>query len=157
MNITVAGGTMTRTQKVCAFVLAFVLTSPTIALSQMGTSCADCPSYKAAFSIENDSRVAIPYQYRWGDKGSWNDTTLQPGRVNTHSWPLGEDKHAKIHPPHVRFDKIGGDSEFEEQGYKLQFHAVGYAGYGPSKDNTEPKKYYFKYAPDGKHLDLHAR
>jgi hypothetical protein len=123
----------------------------------MGTSCGDCPNYHATFSIENETGVAIPYQYRWGDKGPWHNTTLERGRVNTHSWPLGEDKHAKIHPPYVRFDKIGGDAQFEEQGYRMEFYAVGYGGYGPSKDNTEPKKYYFKYGPDGKQLYLLAR
>jgi hypothetical protein len=146
---------MTRNQKVCGIVLAFVLTSPTIALSESGTSCADCPSYHAAFSITYDTGVAIPYQYKWGEKAPWHNTTLESGRVNTHSWPLGEDKHAKIHAPYVRFDKIGGDPQFEEQDYRMEFYAVGYAGYGPNKDNTEPKKYYFKW--DGNNLLLLAR
>jgi hypothetical protein len=149
---------MTRNQNVLGIVLAFVLTSPTIALSEeTGTSCADCPSYQAAFSIENETGVAIPYQYKWGEKGHWHNTRLESGRVNTHSWPLGEDKNAKIHAPFVRFDKIGGDAQFEEQDYRMEFYAVGYAGYGPNKANTEPKKYYFKYEPDGKHIRLLAR
>ena len=76
----------------------------TIALSEeTGASCADCPSYQAAFSIENETGVAIPYQYKWGEKGHWHNTRLESGRVNTHSWPLGEDKNAKIHAPFVTF------------------------------------------------------
>src|SRR6266849_3372020 len=146
---------MAMNPKVLAIALAFVLTSPMVARGEeVGTSCADCPSYSGAYSIENETGVIIPYQFKWGDKHPWQDASLASGHIKTHSYPLGEDKHAKAPTPLVRFDKIGGDAKYSEKDYRMEFHAVGYAGFGPHKDTTEPKRYYFKYGPDGKHLDL---
>jgi hypothetical protein len=36
----------------------------------------------------------------------------------------------------------------------MEFHAVGYAGFGAGARAAEPKRYVFRFAPDGKHLDV---
>ena len=70
--------------------LALLLTTPLITRAQerVGTSCADCPNYSGAFSIENPTGVTIPYEYRWGN-GPWRHMSLQSGHTETHSYPLG--------------------------------------------------------------------
>jgi hypothetical protein len=141
-----------------AAALALVLVPATIARAEsVGTSQADLPSYSGAFSIENTTGVTIPYQVRWGADHPWKTIRLQSGTVETHSFPLGSDPNTKVPTPHVRFDKIGGDNVFEAQEYRMEFYAIGYAGFGPKKANTEPKPYVFRYASDGKHLDLKAK
>ena len=148
--------------KMFAIPLALVLTTPAlvttsmVAVAQVGTSCADCPNYSGAFSIENTSGVTIPYQVRWGN-GAWKQISLRSGHTEIHSYPLGENRAGKAPPPHVRFDRIGGDGKFTAQEYHMKFHAVGYAGYGPSTNTTQPKRYYFEYAADGRTLNLFER
>jgi hypothetical protein len=141
------------------FRLALVLTASLIARGQerVGTSCADCPNYSGAFSIENETGVTIRYQVKWGDQHPWKPITLNSGHIETHSYPLGENRNGRAPTPYVRFDKIGGDGKFTPQEFRMEFYAVGYAGYGARTNNTGPKKYYFKYAPDGRMLDLRAR
>jgi hypothetical protein len=137
--------------------LALVSTAPMIARGQVGTSCADCPNYSGAFSIENQTGVTVPYQVRWGNKHPWQNISLASGRIETHRYPLGDNKNAKVPTPYVRFDSIGGDGRFTAKEYRMEFYAVGYAGYGPQANTVQPKRYFFKYAADGKSLDIKAR
>lgn len=138
--------------------LALLLTTPLITHAQerVGTSCADCPNYRGAFSIQNATGVTIPYQYRWGN-GPWKRMSLQSGHTETHSYPLGANRNASVPTPYVRFDRIGGDGQFTSREYHMGFYAIGYGGYGSRTQNTEPKKYYFKYANDHRTLDILAR
>jgi hypothetical protein len=146
-------------QAMSALSLSLVLNTPIIVRAQerVGTSCADCPNYSGAFSIENQTGVMIRYQVRWGDKHPWKSISLNSGQVETHSYPLGENRNGKAPTPYVRFDGIGGDGRFTPKEYRMEFYAIGYAGYGPKANNTTPKKYFFKYAADGRTLDILAR
>jgi len=139
--------------------LAVVLTGATIAHGQerVGTSCADCPNYNGAFSIENSTGVTIPYEYKWGDNHPWKRMSLRSGQIETHSYPLGDNRNGRAPRPYVRFDRIGGDGRYTPKEYHMEFHAIGYSGYGPKANNTQPKRYYFKYGADGKSLDILAR
>ena len=149
---------MTRTtHRIAAAFLALALTAPAALAEQVGTSCADCPSYSGAYSIENTTGVTINYQIRWGDNHPWQSIALRSGTIETHSYPLGSDPHAQVPTPYVRFDHIGGDRAVELKEYKMEFYAIGYAGYGPQANKTEPKRYVFLYAADGKHLDIKAK
>jgi hypothetical protein len=124
---------------------------------KLGVSCADCPNYVGAFSIENTTGAVVNYQYRWGNQHPWKRMSLASGRIETHKYPLGEDPNRKVPTPYVRFDRIGGDSAVTMQEYRMKFHAVGYAGYGPSKSVTEPERYVFRYAANGHDLDLKTK
>jgi hypothetical protein len=136
-----------------------VVTSPMTARSEerLGTSCADCPSYKGAFSIENATGVTIPYQVRWGNTHAWKTIALRSGYTETHSYPMGDNRGAQLPTPYVRFDRIAGDGQSTPREYRMGFHAVGYAGYGAATNTVQPKRYYFKYAPDGRTLELFSR
>ena len=101
--------------------------------------------------------TVIHYEYRWGDKHPWKKMALANGITETHSYPLGEDRHKKVPTPYVRFDRSGGDHNVTFQEYKIQFRAVGYAGYGPAENKTRPKQYIFRYAANGRDLDLKAK
>jgi len=136
---------------------AMIALVPIAALAQVGTSCADCPNYRGAYSIENKTGTTIHYQYRWGDKHEWKRMTLASGVIETHSYPLGEDPHRQVPIPYVRFDRIGGDNNVTFKEYKMGFHAIGYAGYGPEKNKTQPKRYVFRYAANSRDLDLNAQ
>ena len=140
--------------------LAFLLVAPftlTARAQDVGVSTSDNASYSGAFSIENPTRVVIHYEYKWGESKPWKKGTLQPGDTDTLSYPLGDNKATKVPTPFVRFDRIGGDTAYTAQEYRMQFYAVGYAGYGPAANTTQPKRYLFRYAPDGRTLDLKAR
>jgi len=139
--------------------LALAMTTPILVEGdeRVGTSCADCANYRGAFSIENETGVTIRYQVKWGDSHPWKSISLDSGRIETHSYPLGENRNGRAPTPYVRFDRVGGDGRFTPMEYRMQFHAVGYAGYGSRANNTAPKKYYFKYGPDRRTLDILAR
>jgi hypothetical protein len=147
----------TITFAVATTIPALVTTVGTGLAEQVGTSCADCPSYKGAFSIENATGVTISYQVKWGSSQPWKNISLASGRIETHSYPLGENRNGTAPTPYVRYDRIGGDAQYTGQEYRMLFHAVGYAGYGPARNTTEPKRYYFQYAADRKTLELLAR
>jgi hypothetical protein len=150
---------MNQMLKILTLQLAVVLTGATIAHGQerVGTSCADCPNYNGAFSIENSTGVTIPYEYKWGDNHPWKRMSLRSGQIETHSYPLGDNRNGRAPRPYVRFDRIGGDGRYTPKEYHMEFHAIGYSGYGPKANNTQPKRYYFKYGADGKSLDILAR
>ena len=130
---------------------------PIEAPAQVGTSCEDCPNYKGAFSIENNTGTTIHYQYRWGNKHEWKRMALASGAIEIHSYPLGEDPHGKVPTPYVRFDRIGGDNNVTFKEYRMGFYAIGYAGFGPNKNRTQPKRYAFRYTANGRDLDLIAQ
>lgn len=135
--------------------LALALLAPlTSHAESIGTSCEDCPNYRGAFSIRNDTGRVMHYQYRWGDRQDWRRMALDTGRIETHSYPLGENPHARVPTPFVRFDDTGGDGRVTWREYRIQFHATGYAGFGPVTNRTEPERYAFRYSSDGRHLDL---
>jgi hypothetical protein len=137
--------------------LAFLLLIPAIAAAQeeVGTSCADCPSYTGAFAIENGTRTTLHYQVKWGRDHAWQSMTLEPGHTKTHSHPL--DGNQKAPAPYIRYDNIGGDGAFTAQEYHLAFRKVGYAGYGAPRNTATPKQYVFEFAADHRTLNLLAR
>jgi hypothetical protein len=150
---------MTRSSTTAFAIAAFLaaVAAPVASRSEStGTSCADCPNYQGAFSLENSTGVTINYMVRWGNKHPWKKMALQSGHVMTHRYPLGEDKHAKAPTPYVRFDRVGGDNAFTAQEYRMEFYAVGYAGFGPNVNRTEPKRYAFKYS-GGRNIDIKAQ
>ena len=146
-------------QAITVLSLALVFTVPIAAGGQerVGTSCADCPNYSGAFSIENSTGVTLQYQVKWGSEHQWKLITLASGHTETHSYPLGDDRRGKAPTPYVRFDRIAGDGSFTPKEYRMEFIAIGYAGYGGTTNRAEPKKYYFKYSADGRTLDILAR
>ena len=120
-----------------------VSSASSAARQDVGTSCADCPNYNGAFSIENQTGASIAYQMRWGERNPWKQFVLATGHIETHTYPLGEDRGKKIPIPLVRFAPgSASNSPFVE--YELDFYAVGYAGFGPNVNTTQPKKYFFK-------------
>jgi hypothetical protein len=123
----------------------------------VGTSQADLPSYTGAFSIENETGALIRYEFRWGSNHSWKTMALASGRIETHTYPLGADPNRKVPTPYVRFDRIGGDRGVTFQEYEMEFRAIGYAGFGPAENRTRPKAYVFRYAANGRDLDLKAK
>ena len=139
--------------------VAAVMTLAPVAASaeQTGTSCADCPSYSGAFSVENNTGRTIHYEYRWGENHPWKKMSLASGIVETHSYPLGDDVHGRAPVPFVRFDRIGGDNGVTWREYRMQFHAVGYAGFGPAQNRARAKPYVFRYSANGRDIDLLAK
>ncbi len=132
-----------------------VLVTTSVAESQerVGTSRADLPSYKGAFSITNQTGVTLHYQVKWGEKSAWKSIEVRNGVTETHSCPL---ENGRAPTPYVRFDKVAGDNRFTEQEYRMEFYRVGYAGYGAQANRSEPKKYIFKFSADGKRLDINS-
>ena len=136
------------------FAVSLAAASTATLAEDVGTSQADLPSYTGAFSIENETGALIHYEFRWGSNHAWKKMALASGRVETHTYPLGEDAKRKVPTPYVRFDRIGGDRSVTFQEYQMEFHAVGYAGFGPAENRAKPKAYAFRYAANGRDLDL---
>ena len=82
---------------------------------------------------------------------------LRSGAIETHSYPLGGNPHQRVPTPYVRFDRVGGDNAVTFQEYKMEFYAVGYAGYGAPENRNQPKRYVFRYAANGRDLDLRGK
>src|SRR5579859_8237182 len=118
--------------KTIALSLALGLTTVSVAPGQerVGTSCADCASYAGAFSIENETGVTIPYEYKWGESQPWKKMSLRSGHIEKHTYPLGENSNGSAPTPFVRFDRIGGDGRYTPKEYRMEFYAIGYSGYG---------------------------
>ena len=150
---------MKRTfQLLCASAMAALIALVSVtAQERVGTSQADLPSYRGAYSIENTTGVTISYDYRWGNKSEWKRMNLRSGATETHWYPLGEDRNKKVPTPYLRFDRIGGDNSVTFKEYRMSFHAIGYAGYGPRENKSEPMRYVFRYAANGRDLDLLAK
>lgn len=145
-------------QLLCGGAMAALIALVSVAAQErVGTSQADLPSYRGAYSIENKTGVTIPYDYRWGNKSEWKRMTLKSGATETHWYPLGEDRNKKAPTPYVRFDRIGGDNAVTFKEYRMEFRAIGYAGYGPRENKNEPMRYVFSYAANGRDLDLNAK
>jgi len=142
-----------------ATITALIVLAPFGAPAQerVGTSQEDLPNYRGSYSIENATGITIHYEYRWGDRSEWKKMALRSGEIETHSYPLGQDPNKKVPTPYVRYDRIGGDNAVTFQEYRMQFHAVGYAGYGPRENRTEPKRYVFRFAGNGRDLYLAAK
>jgi len=137
-------------------VIALMLQSTQSARAQaVGTSCADCTNYSAAFSIENKTGMTISYRIRWGEAGDWKNHTLESGRTLTHSFPLGENPKAKIQPPYINFTTAQFLSLSTER--RLEFNAVRDANVPAERPSTEPKRYYFEYDGPSQLLNLKAR
>jgi len=139
-----------------AVMLLAQITAP--AQEPLGHTCSDCPYYKGEFSISNNTGVAINYSVRWGNQSQWKKMRLESGRRMTHRYPLGYNRNASAPTPYVRFDRVGGDgANFTSQEYRMEFYAVRYGGYGPPTQNTtEPKRYVFRFAANGRDLDIKA-
>jgi len=118
---------------------------------RVGTSQADLPSLSGMFAIHNHTGAAVRYQVKWGN-GEWEKFTVHPEKLYKHSYPL--DAKGRAPKPYVRFDSVGGDGKTTFKEYHMQFREVGYAGYGSAPSPTEPERYHFKYAADGRSLDL---
>jgi hypothetical protein len=125
-----------------------VITTPSAHSGEVGVSCADCPSYRASFSIEDEidsaPNVSAPYEVRWGNKGKWKQFSVYPGRGKVHSYPLGENPKGKVPQPYIRFNFNDPNNRVYTV-HKVNFYAVGYTGYGGRENTTKPKPYAFRF------------
>jgi hypothetical protein len=106
---------------------------------------ADDAAY-SAFTVRNTSRVAIPYQVRWGADGEWRSFTLAPGGERTHFCRLDEDGLAPA--AFIRFDCIAGDDDITWRTLRLACYAV--------RRGERGKNYAFRYANNGRYLSLYT-
>lgn len=97
----------------------------------------------AMITIENGTTSTIPYQFRWGSDGEWEDHTLYPGEYANHAYPLDDDGNAPT--PYIRFDN--GHGTVVE--YRLNFYASDSWGF------HRGKLYGFEWY--GSYLDLRTR
>lgn len=76
-------------QWLCGGAMAALIALVSVAAQERtGTSQADLPSYRGAYSIENKTGVTIPYEYRWANKSEWKRMTLKSGATETHWYPM---------------------------------------------------------------------
>jgi hypothetical protein len=126
-----------------SLVLAVGLTSGLFAAGQEAKA-AGC---YGAFIIENPTSNTIHYQIKWGN-GEWTTYSVGPGRDYAHWYPL--DENDEVPTPQIRFDYICGDDDVTFKVYKVDVYATDYPTVGG-------KRYYFRYSPSGRYLDLYAR
>jgi hypothetical protein len=145
---------VSKNSAVFAIALAVgVMSAPIFAQATMVTAKprpvpADNSGYRGEFTLHNDTGVTVYYQVKWGS-GPWKPDSLRSGYFRGYYHPLDRDDSAPR--PYVRFDRIGGDNGYTAREYEMDFHKVG-----PGQTRG-PKKYVFKYASDGKQLDIKAR
>ena len=125
--------------------------APSASAEEMGSTCADCPTYKGKYSVENTALFTIEYQYRWGKDQEWRTVVLSSGARKTHSKFLGYDSEERIPRPYVRWRKTNGDWS---QVHKMNFFAVvADPGYG-GKKKGQPFRYLLTYTGDFQAIDL---
>lgn len=96
------------------------------------------------FSVANPTNVAIRYQVKWGN-GQWKDFIVEPGTTMKHWYNLDRNDRAPV--PYVQFDNTGGDGRITLTKYEVDFAKVG-------NGRGTPKGYKFRYAGNGRALDL---
>lgn len=118
----------TRTLATCAVVLCGMLTA-------LGESTAHAGDW-AMITIRNPTDNVLNYQFQWGN-GGWDEVAIGPGKYVNHYIELDEFGLAPI--PFVRFDCVGGDEEFTEAIYELDFYESDFTG------EFAGKQYTFQY------------
>jgi hypothetical protein len=117
------------------------------------SSCADCTTSNAEFTIKNNTSFTIHYKVKWGEKGDWknaNEITLPAGLTETHSHAL--DGNRKAPPPYIRVDAdVTAGVDFRET--ELKFGAVDHVGFPKPGHQGEPVHYFF-FVDHGKTLAL---
>lgn len=121
--------------------LAFAFVSPLRAAEES----------QAVVTIYNRSNVTLCYEMRCYRNGSWSDWQSYSHRYPNNGWSW----QSFIGAEHIqiRFDRIGGDGEYTEKIYDLQFKSY------PSDWTVGPdygRKYYFKFDAGGSLLDLYT-
>ncbi len=107
-------------------------------------------NYLGVVTIYNKSNVQLEYQLRAKKDGVWSDW-----KSHTHRHPnSGYQYHSYYDADaiQIRFDRIGGDGEFTEKIYDLEFNRV-------SPDVTlckhKGRPYKFEFDRGGRLLDLY--
>lgn len=118
----------TRSLATCAVVFCGMLTA-------MGESTAQAGDW-AMITIRNPTDNVLNYQFRWGN-GDWDNVAIGPGKYVNHYIEL--DAYGLAPIPFVRFDCIGGDDDFTEAVYELDFYESDYTG------EFAGKRYTFQY------------
>ena len=142
------------TARIATVLASLAFAVPAVAQERVGTSRADAANLTGAFVLHNPTDVALKYQVRWGS-GEWAHYTLAPNHRRTHSHPLSARGTAPA--PQVRFDSVGGDHRTTYHTHEVAFGRVGYAGFGPVGYVNDAIEYDFRFARDGKHLDVFRR
>lgn len=117
----------------------------TFAVALASGSAAHAAEY-GSFVISNNTGVDVPYQVKWGD-GEWESSCLESGYRKWHYYELDCDGRAPI--PHVRFDCVGGDGDYTNECYEMDFYATDCP--------SEGKPHYFEYSSCGTYLDLYKK
>ena len=125
--------------------IASLAAAPGASAEEMGSTCNDCATYDAKYSVENTAMFTITYQYRWGKDHEWKTKKIKSGDRITHFKFLGYDKHERIARPYLRFMKRNGNWS---QSFKLKFYAVtDNPGYGGKKQG-HPYRYELNFTGD---------
>lgn len=105
--------------------------------------------YLGVVSIYNKSNITIKYQLRAQQNGTWSNW-----KTRTHTKPNGGcywHSFGDVDRIQIRFDCIGGDGEYTEKIYNLQFNRVD-----PNCNICRHKgrPYVFQFDRGGRLLDL---
>jgi hypothetical protein len=114
------------------------------------TSTLEAANRFALTCIENKTDVALKYDFRWGDDGSWTTRTLQPGARRAHYWKYSKPNENRSPWMHVRFDS-DLSKRMISQGYRLASNA------SPQENDCKAygKEYVFRYEGTArKYIDL---
>ena len=106
--------------------------------------------YLAVVTIYNRSNVQLHYQLRCYRNGQWTEWKNHTHRYPRNGWHWHTYRNAeKIQ---IRFDRIGGDNEYTEKRYDLEFNRVG-----PNRQigRHHGRPYYFQFDAGGRLLDLY--
>ena len=142
------------TARIAAVLALLAFAVPAVAQDRIGTSRADAANANGAFVLTNSTGATLNYQVRWGGV-RWSRHTLAPGESRTHSHPLTSRGTAPA--AEVRFDSVGGDRRTRYETREVRFGRVGFDGIGPGGYVNNAVEYEFRFARDGKRLDVYRR
>lgn len=99
----------------------------------------------AVACVHNQTGVAINYQVKWADAGSWQSHTLQPGYRTAFSHRYAHQNENRSPELLIRFD-----SDMRSGRYDLTYKLDKRAAVGDKCE--EGRQYYFRYEPNRRDL-----
>ena len=106
--------------------------------------------HRAVITIYNRTSVRLNYQLRTQRNESWSDWVSYEHDHPNNGWRYHY--FPGVDAIEIRFDRIGGDDDYTEKIYNLNFNAVTV----PRKiGKDDGRGYYFRFDSGGRLLDLH--
>lgn len=103
--------------------------------------------YFSVFSIQNRTKLTIPYQIQWIEDGEWAGYAVEPSRTSIH-WSLHQQSY-----PNIQFDCSVGAGDIKSHPLETYLTRFG-SDVAERIRRNDGRQYHFEYNSKTKKLDL---